>query len=134
MATITRNDLAMRLRDKFGLTATDAYKMIDIIFDEIGESLTNGEDVKFSGVGCAISTSSTDIMCNLLRNKTIDEAKKIISNYLSMIDKKPYDEELLGELYLYENVNRQANRINCAKIGINAILKALEKYENKKGK
>ena len=92
------------------------------------------KDVKFSGVGCAISTSATDIMCNLLRNKTIDEAKKIISNYLSMIDKKPYDEELLGELYSYENVNRQANRINCAKIGINAILKALEKYENKKGK
>ena len=92
------------------------------------------KDVKFSGVGCAISTSATDIMCNLLQDKTIDEAKKIISNYLSMIDKKPYDEELLGELYSYENVNRQANRINCAKIGINAILKALEKYENKKGK
>ena len=51
MATVTRNDLAMRLRDKFGLTATDAYKMIDIIFEEIGESLANGEDVKFSGFG-----------------------------------------------------------------------------------
>ena len=51
MATITRNDLASRLRDKFGLTATDAYKMIDIIFEEIGDSLVNGEDVKFSGFG-----------------------------------------------------------------------------------
>ena len=51
MATITRNDLATRLRDKFGLTATDSYKLIDIIFDEIGESLANGEDVKFSGFG-----------------------------------------------------------------------------------
>lgn len=51
MATITRNDLASCLRDKFGLTATDAYKMIDIIFEEIGESLVNGEDVKFSGFG-----------------------------------------------------------------------------------
>jgi len=51
MATITRNDLATCLRDKFGLTATDSYKLIDIIFDEIGESLTHGEDVKFSGFG-----------------------------------------------------------------------------------
>ena len=51
MATITRNDLANVLRDKFGLTATDAYKMIDIIFQEIGESLENGDDVKFSGFG-----------------------------------------------------------------------------------
>ncbi|MBR6752354.1 MAG: HU family DNA-binding protein [Alphaproteobacteria bacterium] len=51
MATITRNDLASNLRDKFGLTATDAYKMIDIIFQEIGDALTNGEDVKLSGFG-----------------------------------------------------------------------------------
>ncbi len=51
MATITRNDLANVLRDKFGLTATDAYKMIDIIFDEIGGALAHGEDVKFSGFG-----------------------------------------------------------------------------------
>lgn len=51
MATITRNDLATVLRNRFGLTSTDAYKMIDVIFDEIGESLVNGEDVKFSGFG-----------------------------------------------------------------------------------
>lgn len=51
MATITRNDLANALRENFGLTATDAYKMIDVIFDEIGESLVNGNDVKFSGFG-----------------------------------------------------------------------------------
>ena len=51
MSTITRNDLALTLRDNFGLTATDAYKMIDIIFQEISESLVNGHDVKFSGFG-----------------------------------------------------------------------------------
>ena len=51
MATITRIDLANNLRNKFGLTATDAYKMIDIIFDEIGQSLINGEDVKITGFG-----------------------------------------------------------------------------------
>lgn len=51
MATITRNDLADCLRDRFGLTATDAYKMIDVIFEEISESLINGEQVKFSGFG-----------------------------------------------------------------------------------
>lgn len=51
MATITRNDLAQSLRDNFGLTAADAYKMIDVIFDEICESLINGNDVKFAGLG-----------------------------------------------------------------------------------
>ena len=51
MATITRLDLADTLKNRFGLTATDAYKMIDVIFDEISQSLINGEDVKITGFG-----------------------------------------------------------------------------------
>ena len=51
MATITRLDLANALRKRFGLTAADSYKMIDIIFDEIEQSLINGEDVKITGFG-----------------------------------------------------------------------------------
>ncbi len=51
MATITRNDLANRLRATFGLTTGDAYKLVDVVFDEIRESLIHGEDVKFAGLG-----------------------------------------------------------------------------------
>ena len=51
MATITRNDLAIRLRDKFGFTAAQAGKLVDLVFDEICESLINGEEVKFAGFG-----------------------------------------------------------------------------------
>ena len=51
MATITRMDLANVLKDRFGLTASDSYKMIDIIFDEISQSLINGEEVKIAGFG-----------------------------------------------------------------------------------
>lgn len=51
MKTITRNDLANRLREHFGFTTADAYKLVDVIFDEIQESLINGEEVKFAGFG-----------------------------------------------------------------------------------
>lgn len=51
MATITRNDFANCLRERFGLTATDAYKLVDVIFEEITESLINGEEVKVAGLG-----------------------------------------------------------------------------------
>lgn len=51
MATITRNDLAAKLRDRFGFTASQSGKLIDLIFSEIGESLVNGEEVKFAGFG-----------------------------------------------------------------------------------
>ena len=51
MATVTRIDLANALKNRFGLTSVDSYKMVDIIFDEMEQSLTNGEDVKISGFG-----------------------------------------------------------------------------------
>jgi integration host factor subunit alpha len=51
MATITRIDFANKLRDRFGLTTTDSYKLVDLIFSEIEESLIRGEEVKFAGLG-----------------------------------------------------------------------------------
>ena len=51
MATITRNDFADRLRKRFGLTTADAYKLVDVVFDEIRDALINGEEVKFAGFG-----------------------------------------------------------------------------------
>lgn len=51
MTTITRNDFASRLRDRFGLTMADAYKLVDIVFNEITESLMRDEMVKFAGLG-----------------------------------------------------------------------------------
>lgn len=51
MATVTRSDFVARLRQNFGLTTADAYKLVDVIFDEISEALINGEEVKFAGFG-----------------------------------------------------------------------------------
>lgn len=82
-------------------------------------------DIKFSGIGCAIATSSTDIMINLLKNKTIDQAKQIIQSYFNMIENKKIKKVSLGDLYVFENIYRQINRIKCAKVGIEAILKTL---------
>ncbi|MDR1234539.1 MAG: SUF system NifU family Fe-S cluster assembly protein [Mycoplasmataceae bacterium] len=87
------------------------------------------KDVKFSGIGCAIATSSTDIMANLIRNKSIKNANELINNYLAMIDGQKYNKKQLGELYVFENLNKQLNRIKCGKVGIQAIQEALSKNE-----
>ncbi len=84
-------------------------------------------DAKFSGIGCAIATSSTDIILKMVKNKTIKLANEIIDNYLNMIDSKKYDEKLLGDLYVFENINQQINRISCAKVGITALKKVINK-------
>lgn len=51
MATITRSDLARKLRINFGFTSSQSRKLVDVVFDEICESLVNGEEVKFAGFG-----------------------------------------------------------------------------------
>ncbi|XQP55556.1 MAG: Fe-S cluster assembly sulfur transfer protein SufU [Mycoplasmoidaceae bacterium] len=87
------------------------------------------KDAKFSGIGCAICTSSTDLLVEEIIGKPVAQAKKIISNYLGMILGKKYDQKLLGKLIVYKNVNKQANRVKCAMTGIQAIEKAINSYE-----
>lgn len=84
------------------------------------------EDVKFSGVGCAISTASTSIMTELLKGKSLKEARQIIENYQHMIFEKSYDPELLKEAIAFKNVGKQANRIKCALIGWKGIAEIME--------
>ena len=85
------------------------------------------KDIKFDGIACTISTASTSIMSELLKNKTVDEATNIINNYMNMIDEKEYDEDLLEEAGAFKNTYKQANRIKCATIGCRGVQELLEK-------
>ncbi|EGZ30849.1 Fe-S cluster assembly sulfur transfer protein SufU [Malacoplasma iowae] len=78
-------------------------------------------DARFDGIGCAISTSSTDILCEMIKNKNKNEIKLILDNYFSMINSEPYDQTIIGDLKIFKNVNQQLNRIKCALVGVNSI-------------
>ena len=84
------------------------------------------KDACFDGVACTISTASTDIMCDLLKGKNIDEAKNIIAQYNHMIHEEPFDDEVLEEAIVFINTSKQAARIRCATIGYNAADKILK--------
>ena len=88
------------------------------------------KDIRFDGEACAISTSASSIMSRALIGKSVDEAKKILINYKNMIEDKEYDEQLLGELNVYDNINKQPNRIKCALLPEEAINKMLGGLEN----
>ena len=77
-------------------------------------------DACFDGVACAISTSSTDIMCDLLKGKDVERAKYIIDQYHHMIHEEEFDESVLEEAIVFINTSKQAARIRCATIGWNA--------------
>ena len=84
------------------------------------------KDACFDGVACTISTSSTDIMCELMKEKTIEEARNIIKQYDNMIHELPFDDEVLDEAIVFINTSKQAARIRCATIGWNAADKILK--------
>lgn len=92
------------------------------------------QDVDFDGVACTISTASTSMMTDLLKGKSVEEAKEIMKNYYSMIDGKEYDSDLLEEAVAMKNVYKQANRINCATIGWNAMKQLINESEDSNGK
>ncbi len=89
------------------------------------------KDIKFDGEACAICTSSTSIMVKTLIGKTIEETKKIYENYSNMIDEKDYDENILEEACVFDDIYKQPNRKKCALLpwwGIEKVIKELEKH------
>ncbi len=120
-----------------GLTGNKDYKTINMnnesCIDEVNLEIKveNGiiKDIKFDGEACAICTSSTSIMTDTLIGKTTEEAKKILQNFLNMLDEKPYDKEMLEEAIVYDDIHKQPNRKKCALLswwGIEKLLNELE--------
>ena len=83
------------------------------------------EDIKFDGEACVICISSTSIMVRSLIGKTLEEALVIINNYLNMIEEKEYDENILGELNVYNDLYKQPSRKKCATLSTLGIEKII---------
>lgn len=86
-------------------------------------------DLSFSGSGCAISQSSTDIMIDLLKGKTLDEAKQIINTFLSMIKREKLTREqlkLLRDARMFENISSMPSRVKCATLSWHTLEKLLD--------
>ena len=86
-------------------------------------------DAKFDWEACAISTSASSILTDLVIGKTLKEALNIIENYECMIEEKPYNKEVLHEALVYSEIYKQANRKKCAMLPSIAIKKMIEKEE-----
>lgn len=78
-------------------------------------------DACFEGVACTISTSSTDILCDLIIGKSVKDALYIVEQYKNMIYEKDFDDSVLDELIVFINTHKQAARIKCATLGPNGV-------------
>ena len=79
-------------------------------------------DICFDGEACAISTAATSIMIKELIGKTIE----IVTEYEKMLNEEPYDENMLGELIVYNEIYKQPNRKKCALLPFESIKKVID--------
>jgi len=87
-------------------------------------------DARWTGTACAISTASTDIICDLLIGKSKEEALSIIAEYKKMLNEEDYDASVLEEALAFANTSKQASRIHCASIGWDAFKEILEGHSH----
>ncbi len=117
-----------------GLPNDDSYKQVNSRNESCVDNITVAakvvdgkvEDVKFDGDACAICTSCSSVMTKELKGKSVEEAEVIIDNFQRMINEMPYDEDVLGELSIYNEVYKQPSRKKCALLPMDAIKNILD--------
>ena len=100
------------------------------IFVKMNEDNTIIEELSFTGRGCAISEASANIMSEILKGKTKEEAKKVITTFFDMINfNETNDEklmEILGDAYAFKNIAYMPSRVKCAFLSWKTLEKILE--------
>jgi nitrogen fixation NifU-like protein len=89
---------------------------------ELEVSVKDGviEDASFTGNGCAISQASASIMIDLVKGKTVEEAKHLAETFTGMIKSEITDEEeleLLEDAVALKDISHMPARVKCAVLG-----------------
>lgn len=76
-------------------------------------------DGSYTGVGCAISNASADIMLDLVIGRSVGEARHLGELFSKMISGDITDDELeeLEEAGALQNISKMPARVKCATLG-----------------
>lgn len=73
------------------------------------------KDVKFKTFGCVAAIAASDVLCELAKGKTLEEAKKITNK------------DIIAELGGLPNI-----KLHCSVLGAEALEEAIKNFEEKK--
>jgi nitrogen fixation NifU-like protein len=85
-------------------------------------------DIAFTGTGCAISQASASMMADLLKGKSVDEAKRLCKLFIDMIKGDATDEaelEELDEAIALHGVSKMPARVKCAVLAWHTFVEAI---------
>jgi nitrogen fixation NifU-like protein len=86
----------------------------DVMHLEIKVKDRKIKDIGFKTFGCGAAIASSDVVCELAKGKTLEEAKKLTKD------------DIVKKLGGMPPV-----KVHCSVLGINALKKAIENYEKK---
>ena len=90
-------------------------------------------DASFDGQGCSISMASASMFLDLIRGKSVEEARRIAEAFKDLLRKESADRTLLGDLEALEGVSQFPARVKCATLVMNAFEQAMDRLESKGG-
>ena len=91
------------------------------------------EDIKFHGRGCSISQSSSSMMTELLKGKSLEQATSLAAAFKGMMQgKEPEALEELGDLEALQGVRKYPVRIKCALLAWTTLEEGIKKHLKKK--
>jgi nitrogen fixation NifU-like protein len=96
--------------------------------------IENGKvkDIRFDGVGCAISTASASLMTEILKGKTEAEVKKLFDVLHSMLTGKANASDAeLDKLVVLSGVTQFPMRVKCATLPWHTMIAALDNKDQK---
>lgn len=72
----------------------------------------------FSGVGCAISKVSADMMIDAIRGKTLEEARELMQGFFDLVMgiQSEKAQKIGGELEVFSMIQNMPARVKCAKL------------------
>ena len=111
-----------------------------VVYLELAEDGTI-KDVAFVGKGCAISMASASMMTEIVKGKTVDEAKALFDSFHHMCtDDDPSAAEALNEdaekLQVLSGVRQFPVRVKCATLPwhtLNAAIEGVEEVSTEAG-
>ncbi len=92
----------------------------------------NIKEGTFNGSGCAVSQASVDMMLDVIIGKPKEEALRLASLFMDMIQGKVSEDselEELDEAATLKNISFMPARVKCAVLGWHTLQEMLEKGE-----
>ena len=82
------------------------------------------KEVRHEGRGCSICCSSASVLTEVVKGKSVEEAKEMVEAYFKMMRGEGSSDEL-EEALVYEGVSKFPARIKCATISWKAFERLL---------